>query len=203
MKTKVFVIVLFLLAISQSIMAQRNENGFSVSAGFIFNIAEIHFPKENSHDMEMGVNLNLIINKNSNFGYYINIYGLFDSPPFFDDFYNDGYPFVGPNANFQFGIIPGIGYKKAINDYLSFFVGIGPEISYSSYEYYIGDPVTGYINDYGTLNNFGIGLGGTLEARLKIYKNLSFAGGVLMRHNFFGSMRRNFNAHPYIGFSFN
>jgi hypothetical protein len=46
-------------------------------------------------------------------------------------------------------------------------------------------------------------LGGSLEARLKLYKRVAFTGGMLMKYNFAPySEDRTFIAGPYIGIGF-
>jgi hypothetical protein len=49
----------------------------------------------------------------------------------------------------------------------------------------------------------GIGLGGTLETRMKIYKNIALTGGFLVKYNFAPYQADGFFiAGPYLGIGF-
>jgi hypothetical protein len=80
---------------------------------------------------------------------------------------------------------------------LAFFAGIGPEFR----------SVINYVDFNNTLHDsgsqFGIGIGGTLEARLKLYKLFSLAGGVRISSIFFDRISRDRIILPYIGFGWN
>jgi len=182
MKLKIFVFMILVVIFSMPVIAQTNDISFSIGVPFISISRDFDQSVDNDQFIEFGLNLNIMFFKNSDFGYYINMYGLFNLD------INDDNGIV----DLYFGIIPGIGYRKIINDNLSFFGGIGPAIIYD-------------IIDLGEtdITRFGIGIGGTLEIRLQLYKNFNFAGGVLIDSNFSNKMSRNINIHPYIGFSWN
>ena len=182
MKFTLFVFLLFTLVFSELLVAQENEKfDFSASIGLIFTHTDEPEFKDNPYwgSTEGGLNANLMFFRNSNFGYYFNIYFFPRSILNLDNVY--------------FGIIPGIGYKIEINDYLSFLTGIGPELRYSLIK----------ASEDSEGSEYGIGIGGTLEMRLQLYKRFSFAGGVLISSIFFDRMDRNFSVHPYIGFAWN
>ena len=167
------------MGFSHTLIAQENvKNPLSFSFGIPMNIV--------NNDAEMGLNINFLVFKNSNFGYYINLYGLIYSIRSID------------SVGVDFGIITGVGYKKTLNNYLGFYTGIGPEIRFSN---------DTYDDTYEHLH-IGIGIGGTLEIRLQIKNNISFAGGVLVRSNYFYNnsdynILNIISVQPFIGISWN
>jgi hypothetical protein len=192
MKSKIIVFVLFTLVFSQAVMAQENDKTtVSTSIGFPIVHLDVPIGRDYTYSSgEIGLNVNLMFFKNSNFGYFFNIYGLFNMISTPNPSIVVGDPVDQCNSLF-FGIIPGIGYKKSINDDLSFFAGIGPEIRLD------------IVNLDDSSIQFGFGIGGILEIRLKLFSNFSFAGGALISSNFFSEIYRDFGVHPYIGFAWN
>jgi len=187
MKSRIFVFLVLVFAFSVQVMAE--ENGFSGSFSVILNTVDDTIKYDdgsgNNMSMEFGVNINTMIFKNSNFGYYISFFGLYSRP------------IIPGNESLFFGLVPGIGYKKSVNDYLNIIIGVGPELKYT-----IND--TEKMSDmYGSDNEFGFGIGGTIETRLQIYRKFSLAGGIRISSNFFERVHRKFIILPYIGFSLN
>jgi len=203
MKTKVFIVVLFTLAFSQLIMAQENDFSFSIGVPFNMLTGETiggenitgEYRNGSRYSSCLGVNLNIMFFKNSAFGYYINMYGF----SIFERTISGEAGIWESDEYLYFGVIPGIGYKKVINNNLSFFTGIGPDIRFS----YLDSQR--FIDIYRRLptSQLRCEIGGTLEARLQLIGNLSFAGGALIRSNFFDRTDDYISVYPYIGFSWN
>jgi hypothetical protein len=87
-----------------------------------------------------------------------------------------------------FGAVVGPAFRIYDGGEVGVFAGLGPDISCTVH-------LNGFGNDSfdSTETLLGIGLGGALETRLRMHKDFSFTGGILMRYDFSG---------PYIGIGF-
>ncbi|MCL2441738.1 MAG: hypothetical protein FWD14_08350 [Treponema sp.] len=204
MKKKVFFMLILALGFSLLVTAQEREKT-EVSWSFgVINASDAkpvikdNFELATNSYYQLGLNLNMMFFKNSDFGNYFNFY-----------IKNEWLGRVGLreiDSYYDFSFTLGIGYRKPINNNISFYTGIGPEIKFSEYYYINNDNVERHFGRGGSLfmNNFGIGIGGTAEIRLRLFRsNLSFAGGAIVSSNFLGRMEKNFGVYPYIGLGWN
>jgi hypothetical protein len=208
MLKKKLMLVLVILALSHALMAQEEGNvdeesktDFSLSIGFTFNwdgSSTIVSNTATDQDIfEWGFNINFMWFKGYNFGYYLNFHMLFNQTITTVR----SYPYYTSKTTttasdyFYFDMMPvGICYQKALTDHLSFFAGIGPMFILTLSN---PNPTTKeYLH-----GQMGVGIGATMEARLKTGKHSAFTIGAFVRANFFEKVDRKVNAYPYIGFS--
>jgi hypothetical protein len=186
MKNRIVLALFALLVSSSGLWAQDLDQGFFKSIALVYTIST---DKDRGHSQSMGLTANLFIFPRENLGYYIS-------------------PGIGlkmkhsakdlESLDMYFGSVFGPAFRIYNGGEVDVLAGIGPDISCMVHLREVED------DKFKSTETFlGIGLGGSLEARLKLYKSIAFTGGMLMKYNFAPySEDRTFIAAPYIGIGF-
>jgi hypothetical protein len=186
MKKSILFALLALLASLGGLWAQDSGGSFLKSIGLVYTIST---DGNGGNSQSMGLTANFFIFPRENLGYYIN-------------------PGIGlrmkhgvknlERMDMYFGAAFGPAFRIYDGSEVDILAGIGPDISCMVH-------LREFENDnFNSIKTFlGIGLGGSLEARLKLYKNIGFTGGMLMKYNFAPYPEdRTFIVAPYIGIGF-
>jgi hypothetical protein len=186
----VFVSLAFIESLG-GLWAQDSGRNFFTSIGLVYTIStgKTGNNADNSITQSMGLTANFFIFPGENLGYYINPglglrmkHGVKDLE----------------DMDMYFGAVFGPAFRIHGGSEVDIFAGIGPDISCMVH-------LREFENDdwKSTETFLGLGLGGSLEARLKLYKRIAFTGGMLMKYNFAPYPEdRTFIAGPYIGLGF-
>lgn len=191
MKNRILFALLAFLVSSGGLWAQDSGQNFFKSIGLVYTIStgKTGDNSGNSITQSMGLTANFFIFSHENFGYYIN-------------------PGIGmrmkhgaenlESMDMYFGAVFGPGFRIYDGGEVDILAGIGPDVSCIVH---LEDSENDKFKSTKTF--LGLGLGGSLEARLKLYNTVAFSGGILMKYNFAPySEDRTFIAAPYIGVGF-
>jgi hypothetical protein len=192
MKNRFLFALLAFLSFSCGLWAQESGRSFLKSIGLVYTISttgETGDDKDKTINQSIGLTANLFIFPSGNLGYFIN-------------------PGVGLRMNhvasslkkmdMYFGAVFGPGFRIYDGSEVDILAGIGPDISCMVH---LKDFENDKFKSTGTF--LGLGLGGSLEARLKLNDAIAFSGGVLVKYNFAPyAGNRTFIASPYIGIGF-
>ncbi|MDR1862668.1 MAG: hypothetical protein LBQ67_01985 [Treponema sp.] len=188
MKNRIVFMLLITLVFSTGLWAQGSGQDFFKTIGLVYTISTAHGDNK-SVTQSMGLTANFFVFSNENLGYYIN-------------------PGIGlrmkqgaqdlENMDMYFGAVFGPAFRIHDGGKVDILAGIGPDILCIVH---LGEFANETFNS--TKTSLGIGLGGSIEGRLKLYNNIAFTGGILMKYNFAPYQEdRTFIASPYIGVGF-
>jgi hypothetical protein len=103
------------------------------------------------------------------------------------------------SMDMYFGAVFGPAFRIYSGGSVDVLAGLGPDISCIVF---LDDSKDGTFESTETF--LGLGLGGSIEARMKLYKTITFTGGLLMKYNFvpYSEDKVFFLIGPYIGIGF-
>jgi hypothetical protein len=194
MKKRIVFMILAALAFSGGLWAQDSGRNFFKSIGLVYTISigEIDNNAVKSISQSMGINAGLFIFSHEKLGWYINPGALLRMKQGLEE------PKNMENMDIYFGAAIGPAFRIYGGGSVDVLAGIGPDIACVVRQ-------DDYKNDKfeSTETFLGLGLGGSLEARLKLYKTIALTGGILMKYNFVPYAEdRAFFIAPYIGIGF-
>jgi hypothetical protein len=191
MKNRIIFMLLAAFAFSGGLWARDSNQNFFKSIALVYTVSTGKTGNNtgNTINQSMGLTANFFIFSHERLGYYLS-------------------PGIGlrmkqgakdlERMDMYFGAAFGPAFRIYDGSNVDILAGIGPDISCIVR---LDDSVNGKFETTKTF--LGLGLGGSLEARLKLYKTIAFSGGMLMKYNFAPySEDRTFIAGPYIGIGF-
>jgi hypothetical protein len=187
MKNRV-AIFMFMAAIvfSGELYAQDSGQTFFKSVVVTYSVS---VDKTGANNQSMGFAINLFIFPNDDTGYYIS--------PGADLRMKHGASEID-KMDIYLGAVFGPAFRIHDGDDVDILAGVGADFSCIVR---LGRPDGG---DFDSTETFlGLGVGSSLEARLKLYNSIAFTGGLLAKYNFAPYPEdKTFIARPYIGVGF-